>query len=110
MSGYQVYLKFLTDSYEDNLTIGNGIHTVGIIDMKLLEEIVKKFMISDEFARKKLYNRVVKEEAVLEDFNNVDLFYYLDEQSFDFLDHIDTQEIIEHINSVGYYVTESSKY
>lgn len=102
MSGYQVYLKFLRDSYEDNITIGNGIHTVGITDMKLLEEIVSKFMISDEFARKKLYNRVVKEEAVLEDFNNVDLFYYLDEQSFDFLNFIDTQEIVRHLKMVGY--------
>lgn len=99
---YQVYLKFLGDSYEDNINIGNGIHTVGITDMKLLEEIVGKFMISDEFARKKIYNRVIKEETVLEDFNNVDLFYYLDEQSFDFLDHIDTQEIISHLEMVGY--------
>lgn len=105
---YKVYLKFIGDTYEDNISLGNGVHSVDLIDMKLLEEVVKKFMISDSFSREKIYKQIVKEETV--NLDDIDLFYHLENQSFDFLDHIDTQEIISHIEAVGYYVTESSKY
>lgn len=86
--------------------IGDGVNTLDYEGDLMLKEIIEKFLVSDIFARKKLYNRLIKEETVLEDLHNVDLFNYLDKQSFDFLDHIDTQEIISHLKMVGYKVKE----
>lgn len=90
--------------------IGDGVNTLDYEGNLMLKDIIEKFLVSDIFARKKIFNKIIKETAILEDFNNVDLFDYLDEQGFDFLDFIDTQEIISYINAVGYYVTESCKH
>lgn len=90
--------------------IGDGIHTLDYEGNLMLKQIIEKFLVSDIFARKKLYEKVIKETVSLDEINNFDLFYHLEQQSFDFLDHIDTQEIISHIEAVGYYVTESSKH
>lgn len=74
-------------------------------DRRMLDEIIEKFLYSDSFSRQNIYNKIVKEESKnLSEYNNMDLFYHLDEQSFDFLDNIDTQEMISHVENVGYKV------
>jgi len=103
----------LIEHLEDSgyVVLGNGVNSLDITDNKLLSEIVNKFLVADVFSREKIYKQIVKEEPrSLDEFSNFDMFYHLDEQGFDFLDHIDTQEIISHVESVGYYVTEASKY
>lgn len=89
--------------------IGDGVNTLDYEGDLMLKEIIEKFLVSDIFARKKIFNKVTKETTILEDYNNVDLFNYLDEQSFDFLDYIDTQEIISHLETVGYIAVEQYK-
>lgn len=80
-------------------------------DQKMLIEIVDKFLVSDFVSREKIHKTVTKDnkpeiEEVLSNFNNYDIFNYLDYQSFDFLDNIDSQEIIRHLEDVGYKVIE----
>jgi len=80
-------------------------------DLSKLDEIRTKFLNSSWAEREKIYNKVIKDEGrKLDEFSNFDLFYHLDDTGFDFLDNIDSQEIISHLNAVGYYVIESSKY
>nr|DAI89641.1 MAG TPA: hypothetical protein [Caudoviricetes sp.] len=91
------------------LVIGDSVHSADYTDTELLREIVNKFLISDCFSRQKIYKQIIKEEPKsLDEFNNVDMFEHLDEQGFDFLDHIDTQEIISHLELVGYNVEENT--
>ena len=78
-------------------------------DETMLNEIITKFHSSSIFEREKMYKQITK-GANLNDFNNVDMFDHLDEQGFDFLDFIDTQEIISHVEAVGYYVREQCKH
>lgn len=85
--------------------VADDVEYVDHNDLIKLDEIRTKFLNSSWSEREKIYNQVVKEEPKsLDEFNNVDMFYHLDGQSFDFLDHIDTQEIISHVEMVGYKV------
>lgn len=79
-------------------------------DLSKLDEIRTKFLNSSWAEREKIYNKVIKnEDRKLDEFSNFDMFYHLDEQGFDFLDHIDTQEIISHLEGVGYDVIIENK-
>lgn len=105
--------EFLIEHLEENgySVIGDSVNSLDLIDRKLLGDIIEKFLVSDSFSREKIFNKIIKEENnSLSELNNFDIFTHLDEQGFDFLDHIDTQEIISHVNSVGYYVTEYCKH
>lgn len=79
-------------------------------DRTMLDEIIEKFLYSDSFSRDKIWKQIIKEESKnLSEYNNMDLFYHLENESFDFLDNIDTQEIIEHLEGVGYEVIIENK-
>lgn len=74
-------------------------------DLIKLKEIRDKFLNSSWEIREKIYKQIVNDEPKsLHAFNNVDMFYHLDDQGFDFLDNIDSQEMISHIENVGYKV------
>jgi len=95
----------------DYLVIGDSVNSLDYEGRVMLEEIAKKFLVADCFSREKIYKQIIKEQPKsLDEYNYMDLFYHLDDRGFDFLDNIDSQEIISHIESVGYYVTEASKY
>ena len=110
---YELSNNELAQHLEENdyLVIGDHVNSLDYEGRLMLEEIANKFLVADVFSREKIYKQVVKEERKnLKEFSNFDMFYHLDEQGFDFLDNIDTQEIISHVEAVGYYVTEASKY
>lgn len=45
-------------------------------------------------------------DNVLEDFDEDDVFQYLDYKGFEFLNQMDSQELIEHLSGVGYKMVE----
>lgn len=77
-------------------------------DLIRLDEIRTKFLDSSWAEREKIYSRIMKNEN-FHDYNRMDMFDYLDQTGFDFLDNIDSQEIISHLEGVGYDVIIENK-
>lgn len=105
MEEYEFDNSELIDHLEENgyAVLGDGINCLDYIDRKMIEEIVNKYLVSDFIWREKIYNKVIKGER-FHDYNRMDMFDYLDQTGFDFLDNIDSQEMISHLEMVGYKV------
>lgn len=91
--------------YNGYKVIGDGVNSVDYGDGVLLDEIIQKFLTSNSFSREKIHKRVIKNEP-FHDYNRMDMFDYLDQTGFDFLDNIDSQEMISHLENVGYKICE----
>ena len=104
---YEFCNSELIEHLEENgyVIFGDGIHSLDYGSQLMFDEIVKLFFVSDLLTREKIYKRVINKEAsTFHNYNRMDLFDYLDQMGFDFLDNIDSQEMISHLEMVGYKV------